>query len=80
MSVIKLKVIEESSINLSVGEVTEIHDRLPDYDGSYEVTPLAYESQTLETANRSMTADVTVLEIPIYEVSNEFGTTINIGG
>lgn len=62
------------------GTVQRIHDRMPEYDGSYEITPLAYEAQTLETKDKSMTADLTVLEIPIYEVSNEYGTTINIGG
>ena len=62
------------------GTVQRIHDRLPDYDGSYEITPLAYEAQTLATKDKSMTANLTVLEIPIYEVSNEYGTTINIGG
>ena len=62
------------------GTVQRIHDRLPEYDGSYEITPLAYEAQTLDTENKTMTADLTVLEIPIYEVSNEYGTTINIGG
>ena len=62
------------------GTVQKIHDRMPEYDGSYEITPLAYEAQTLETENKTMTADLTVLEIPIFEVSNEYGTTINIGG
>lgn len=68
------------SVGLSVGEVLEVHDRLPDYSGSYEITPLAYEAQTLATKDKSMTANLTVLEIPLYEVSNEYGTTINIGG
>ena len=49
------------------------------YTGDYEVTPKSV-SQVLETKNLSMTDDVTVKEIPIHEVSNNFGTTIIIGG
>ena len=37
--------------------------RLPNYEGSYSVTPKVYE-QTLATKNKSMVDDVTVEEIP----------------
>ena len=50
------------------------------YEGSYKITP-AIESQTLPTADRHMQADLTVLEIPYYEVGNtQNGKTIIIGG
>lgn len=42
------------------------------YDGSYEVTPKAWEEQTLETAHKLMTDDVTVFRVPYYETSNLF--------
>ena len=71
---------DEETASLAVGEVLEVHDQLPDYTGSYVITPLAYQAQTLATKNKSMTEDLTVLEIPLYEVTNEYGTTINIGG
>ena len=48
-----------------------------DYEGSYIVTPQAY-SQTLDTDGKYMQDDVTVLEIPYAEVSNEYGTTVSI--
>lgn len=48
------------------------------YDGPYEVTPLAHQEVKLETRDRLMADDVTVREVPIYEVSNESGTTVYI--
>lgn len=55
-------------------------DMIPAYDGSYEVTPLAYTEQVLETTGKRMEGDVTVLEIPYYETTNESGGyTVNIG-
>ena len=48
------------------------------YDGDYTVTPKAFESTTLPTAEKLMTDDVTVLEIPYYATSNVHGTTIYI--
>lgn len=71
---------DEETASLAVGEVLEVHDQLPDYTGSYVITPLAYQAQTLDTENKTMAEDLTVLEIPLYEVSNEYGITINIGG
>lgn len=50
------------------------------YDGEYIVTPMPYESQTLETNNKLMLDDVTVNAIPYYETSNISGITIYIGG
>lgn len=51
---------------------------LPKYSGSYEVTPAA-DAQTLETAKKLMTGDVTVGAIPYSEVSNNSGgTTVTI--
>ena len=53
--------------------------KLPSYEGEYTVTPKAFIEQTLETKNKSMASDVTVLEIPYSEVSNpEGGITVNI--
>lgn len=50
------------------------------YDGEYVVTPIPYDAQTLETKNKVMANDVTVLAIPYYETSNISGITIYIGG
>lgn len=54
-------------------------ETLKPYIGQYEVIPKIFE-QILETKNLGMTDDVTVKEIPTHEVSNNFGTTIIIGG
>lgn len=57
-------------------KVTKEYDT---YLGSYLVVPKANEKQVLRTQNRIMKDDVTVLEVPYYEVSNEHnGTTVYI--
>ena len=49
------------------------------YTGEYIVTPRVYQ-QTLETAHKLMTDDVTVLEIPLTRTSNpQGGLTVLIG-
>lgn len=54
----------------------------PDYDmykGSYNITPLAYNKQELETKNKIMEKNLIVKEVPFFEVSNTEGTTVYIG-
>lgn len=50
------------------------------YTGDYIITPMPYESQTMDTRNKLMRDDVTVLAIPYFETSNTSGITIYIGG
>lgn len=52
---------------------------LPKYEGTYEITPLANEQTTLLTAQKFMTDNVTVKEIPYFETSNQSGSTVYIG-
>lgn len=47
------------------------------YDGDYIVTPKT-RSQTLETANKVLTSDITVEAVPYYETSNLYGDTVYI--
>lgn len=49
------------------------------YEGSYEILPTV-EVQTMDTAGKRMIEDVQILAIPLYEVSNECGCTLIIGG
>lgn len=56
-----------------------VSSEMKPYTGEYVITPKVTE-QYMKTKERSMTDDVTVKEIPIHEVSNNFGTTIIIGG
>lgn len=49
------------------------------YDGPYEVTPKSFVAEVLSTRNKLMNDDVTVLKIPTYETSNEYGKTFIIG-
>lgn len=49
------------------------------YDGSYEVTPKVI-SQTMETAQKFLTDDMTVKAIPFFNVANTSGgNTVYIG-
>lgn len=50
------------------------------YDGVTEVIPRADVEIILPTMRRYVRDDIVVREIPYYETSNEFGTTVNIGG
>jgi hypothetical protein len=53
---------------------------LPLYDGAYELTPSANNSQTLYTAQKLLDADIKVNKIPYTEVSNSSnGLTVTIG-
>ena len=49
------------------------------YDGDYIVTPRAHEEVVLETSDKLLTDDVTILKIPYFETHNDYGETIYIG-
>lgn len=44
----------------------------PFYKGEYEVTPTR-QNQSLDTSNKILTKDITIVEIPYAEVSNTSG-------
>lgn len=73
--------------NAELREAIEVAESLPDantadyevYKGSYQVTPMV-SSQTLDTSNKLLQADVVVEKIPYAEVSNNSGgKTASIG-
>lgn len=77
----KATFVHQNGLTAHFGEVINAtKQRLPDYDGEYTVKPLASISQILQTKDKSLNENIVVLEIPVYEVSNEYGTTITIGG
>ena len=45
----------------------------PIYTGDYEVTPLAWEDQTLETEGKEMLQNVTVFKVPKWDTANPSG-------
>lgn len=51
---------------------------VPEYQGPYEVTPLARDAVVLETQGLRCTEDITVLKIPTFDARNEYGTTFYI--
>lgn len=65
--------------DVEVGRVVIKHDEAEDYGGDYIITPSG-DSQILETANKKLTDDVKIKAIPYYDVANEYGRTIYIGG
>lgn len=48
------------------------------YTGDYVVTPRAHDQTVLPTKRKQMLDDVTVLEVPYWETSNESGVTAYI--
>ena len=70
-----------STINKITGKLTVPAAGPPyiPYEGPYEVIP-AFDDQILETAEKTMSDDVVVKEIPVAEVSNPAGgLTLTIG-
>lgn len=76
---IKMRVAGQP-VKMTVTEATIVHGggSAPPYTGPYTVTPKV-EAQTLETAQKLMTDDVSVKAIPYYEMDNKEGTTVFIG-
>ena len=63
-SPVRLRVEGDGSATFASTEyIPYHHSEMPDYEGSYEVTPQA-EAQTLATANRAMREDLVINPIP----------------
>lgn len=60
-----------------VGEISK-DATLSYYNGEYTVTPQAHKEQVLETKNKCMIDDLTVLRVPYFETSNIYGNTVFI--
>lgn len=71
--IVKVSIIPQEPVTVKVDAVTRTSaNDIPVYDGPYEATPKV-EAQTLQTAKKLMTDDVTVHGVPFYEVSNDQG-------
>lgn len=51
--------------------------RIEKYEGPYEVTP-SVDGFVLETKGKAMDENLSVLDIPVFETGNIYGTTIHI--
>lgn len=69
---------DDAELKACFGEVIEVDHHFDPYEGAYIITPLAWQDQILATKDKTMTDDVTVLEVPYTEVSNIHGTTVAI--
>ena len=71
--IVKVSIIQQEPVTVQVDAVTRTSaNDIPVYDGPYEAIPKV-EAQTLHTAKKLMTDDVTVHGVPFYEVSNDQG-------
>lgn len=71
--IVKVSILQEEPVTVKVDAVTRTSaSDVPVYDGPYEAIPKV-EAQTLPTAKKLMTDDVTVHGVPFYEVSNDQG-------
>lgn len=71
--IVKVSVTRQEPVTVQVDAVTRTTSGdIPVYDGPYEAIPKV-DAQTLPTAKKLMTDDVTVHGVPFYEVSNEQG-------
>lgn len=80
MNHIVINIGEIPKISIKFGNITAESGDAPPYDGKYIVKPLPFEETKLKTRGKLMGNDVRILEIPYYEVSNENGNTVYIGG
>lgn len=75
---IRLKV-QEKRLTLQVQPAVTVISGGKPYEGAYEVTPTV-EGFTLPTAKKVMNEDLTVKEIPFFNVGNTSGgSTVYIG-
>lgn len=71
--IVKVSIIQQEPVTVQVDAVTRTSaNDIPVYDGPYDAIPKV-EAQTLPTAKKLMTDDVTVHGVPFYEVSNDQG-------
>ena len=71
--IVKVSIIQQEPVTVQVDAVTRTSaNDIPVYDGPYEAIPKV-EAQTLPTAKKLMSDDVTVHGVPFYEVSNDQG-------
>lgn len=66
------KQIAEYEWRLNVAAETEEKqsEEHESYDGTYKVIPKAFNSQTLDTANKVLERNIVVTEVPYYETEN----------
>ena len=85
MPVLKGQISADRTLSGSLASVKTLAGRLSvvkdheKYDGDYSVTPAAFSSQTLETADKILKENITINEVPYYETNNEYGNTVYIG-
>lgn len=67
--------IKSNTVNIGLNvddNSVDLEKARPVYDGPYVVIP-TLEDQYLDTDNKTMRQDVTVKEIPVHRVANEYG-------
>lgn len=71
---------DEEVLNVTLeNDIIEVTPSALQYKGEYEITPLAYQEQELETKEKYLEKNIKVKEIPFFETSNLYGDTVYIG-
>ena len=70
--VISVRIQDSPHINVNVSAITKILPEGDVFSGPYNVVPKV-NAQTLATADKYMTQDVSVDAVPFYSVSNQYG-------
>lgn len=72
--------LQEDTLDVELEtDTVVITDYKNKYEGEYNITPLAFQQQELETKDKYLEENVIVKEVPFFEVSNVEGTTVYIG-
>ena len=72
-SYMHLKVKYEWRLNVAAENDDTDPDEPEHYSGSYEVTPKAHQTQTLDTSGKVLSEDLVIHEVPYYQTSNASG-------
>lgn len=77
---IDIKLEDEEVLDVTLeNDIIEVTPSGLQYKGNYEITPLAYQEQELETKEKYLEKNIKVKEIPFFETSNLYGDTVYIG-
>lgn len=71
--------MEIKDVDMKIESARIVYKETETYNGDYVIEP-DKDAQTLETKDRRMLDDVSILAVPRHDVSNIDGTTVIIGG
>ena len=70
---VKLTSGTPNALNLKIGSASVVTIQGEEYTGETTVTPKAFQEQVLPTRNKVVRSDITVKEVPYFEVDAPVG-------